>query len=87
MSHLMLDLETLGNQSYSCILSIAAVEFDIETGEELSFFYKKISLESNLQLGLKINSSTLEWWMLQKPEVLRELFTFSEPINSVLYDF
>ena len=31
--HLMLDIETMGNESFSSIVSIGALEFDIETGE------------------------------------------------------
>lgn len=31
--HLMLDIETMGNESFSSIVSIGALEFNIETGE------------------------------------------------------
>lgn len=61
----MLDLETLGNKSNSALLSIGAVEFNIETGEIGRKFYKVINLQSCLDIGLKINASTFYWWLQQ----------------------
>lgn len=61
----MLDLETLGNKSNSALLSIGAVEFNIETGETGREFYKVIDLQTCLDVGLIINASTFYWWMQQ----------------------
>lgn len=63
---IMIDIETLGKVPGSVILSVGAVVFDIETGDpvdENSCFYDVISLESSLHAGLKVDSSTLLWWM------------------------
>jgi 3' exoribonuclease, RNase T-like len=62
--HLMLDIETMGNEPYSAILSIAAVPFDLATGEisELKF-YRRVSLQSCLDLGLCVSADTINWWM------------------------
>ena len=38
----MVDIETLGNQSYAAILSIGAIQFNIKTGEIYSTFYDKV---------------------------------------------
>lgn len=73
--HLMVDIETMGNQSYSAILSIAAVEFNIETGEIGNKFYEKVSLESCLQNGLIVNADTIEFWMQQSKEAKNEIFS------------
>ena len=70
----MIDIETFGNKSHSVILSIGAVQFDINTGETGKTFYKKIDLQSAMDAGLKLNASTLKWWMKQKHEALVELF-------------
>ncbi|MDA3780490.1 MAG: 3'-5' exoribonuclease [Bacteroidales bacterium] len=64
----MLDLETLSNKSNSALLSIGAVEFNIETGETGREFYKVIDLKSCLDVGLIINSSTFYWWLRQNQE-------------------
>jgi DNA polymerase III epsilon subunit-like protein len=65
LGHLMLDLETLGNKSNSAILSIGAVEFDLETGETGREFYQRIDLQSCIDKGLIINGSTFYWWITQ----------------------
>jgi len=61
----MIDLETLGNKSNSALLSIGAVEFNIEKGKTGREFYKIIDLQSCLDVGLKINASTFYWWLQQ----------------------
>lgn len=70
--HVMLDLETMGNKSNSAIVSIGAVEFDIETGETGREFYKVVDLQSCLDAGLIVNGSTVMWW-LQQDKAAREL--------------
>ena len=44
MKHIMIDLETMGNKSYSAIVSIGAVKFDIKTGETGETFYRNVNL-------------------------------------------
>ena len=61
----MLDLETLGNKSNAAILSIGAIEFNMETGEMGESFYTTVDLQSCLDSGLKINGSTFYFWMQQ----------------------
>ena len=70
---IMIDLETMGNGSDSAIVSIAAVEFDINTGEMGGSFYSKVSLESCVRAGLKMYPSTVLWWMKQSEEARAEI--------------
>ncbi len=71
--HLMLDIETMGTKPYSAIVSIGAVEFDIETGETGEEFYKRVSLESCEKHGLKIDASTVVWWLQQSEDARKEI--------------
>lgn len=71
----MLDIETLGTDPGAVILSIAAVEFDLETGKTGKEFYSKIQLEDSIKHGFEINPATLKWWLEQDPEVLKENIT------------
>lgn len=71
--HLMLDIETMGNQSYSAIVSIAAVYFDIMTGETYDEFYRCIDLKSCIDKGLIINADTLVWWFGQNENAIKEI--------------
>jgi hypothetical protein len=82
MKQVMIDIETLGTGFNSCILSIAAVQFEFglkEKNQTGKTFYKKIKLESNIEAGLKIDADTLKWWLNQNPQQLSELF--SEPVE------
>lgn len=67
-SDMMIDIETMGEGSDAAIVSIAAVEFNIETGEcgrELSL---KVSLQSGVSKGMVMDPSTVLWWMRQSDE-------------------
>ena len=85
--HLMLDLETMGNKSFAAIVAIAAVEFDLETGETGRSFHRNITLASALNLGLKIDASTLEWWLGQSDEARKCILVNAENITTVLDEF
>lgn len=71
--HCMVDIESLGNQSHSAIISIGAVEFDILTGATGKTFHLKIDLQSCMDAGLKLNADTILWWMKQSDEARSKL--------------
>lgn len=71
--HLMLDIETLGNESFSSITSIGAVEFDIETRKTGKEFYVNVDLQSCLDLGLTVKASTIMWWLQQNEQARKEI--------------
>lgn len=66
MKHIMLDLETLGTRADSVILSLGAVKFDLDSDKiDDKGFYASISVDSNLDLGRRIQEDTLLWWFKQ----------------------
>lgn len=73
LGHLMIDLETMGSESRSAIVSIGAVEFNIVTGETGEEFFRVVTLQSCIDLGLEINASTVMWWMQQSDEARNAL--------------
>lgn len=84
----MLDLETMGNESFSSIISIGAVEFDIENGKTGKEFYTNVDLQSCIDLGLIMNASTVMWWMQQNEKARKDLTErTSLPIIEALKDF
>ena len=86
--HLMLDIETMGNESFSSIVSIGAVEFDINTGETDRKFYVNIDLQSCIDEGLIMNASTVMWWLQQNEEARNDLTKReSKPIREGLEMF
>jgi hypothetical protein len=72
LGHLMLDLETMGKRAGCAIVSIGAVEFDIETGKFGREFYERVELQSCLNVGLFVEASTVYWWMQQSDAARKE---------------
>lgn len=84
----MLDIETMGNESYSSIISIGAVEFDIKTGNTGREFYANVDLQSCVDLGLLINPATVMWWMQQNEQARKDFVERpSIPIRQALSEF
>lgn len=71
MRHLMLDIETLGTTPGCVVLSIGAVEFDLNgiTGE----FHAHIDVPSCIEAGLQMEASTVMWWLDQSKEAQEAL--------------
>lgn len=86
--HLMVDIETMGTESYSPILSIAAVEFNLETGATGKVFEKHITLSSNMQMGLNPDPDTLMWWLGQSEDARQGLINAEKmTLNGALMMF
>jgi len=86
-TNLMIDLETLGNKAGCVVTSVAAVLFDLKTGETGDEFYEKIDIQSCLDRGLFIQGGTLEWWFGQSKEAQQELFKDPKNLTEVLHNF
>ena len=86
LGHLMLDLETMGNKSGAALISVGAVEFDINTGETGKEFYERIDLQSSIDAGLIINGSTVYWWLQQNEKARMEVCKGGKDIAKVLFD-
>ena len=70
----MLDLETLGTQPGSVILSIGAVRFDRTGIDVAGKFYQTIKIQSCLDAGLTVDGDTIKWWLKQSEEARREIY-------------
>lgn len=62
MTHVMIDLETLGTAPGCVVLSIGAVVFRPEEGFLAEEFEAAISVASSIEAGLVIDPLTLKWW-------------------------
>jgi hypothetical protein len=86
--HVMIDTETLGRTPGSVVRSVAAVEFDPQTGETGRQKVWKIDLTDSIRYGFKVEASTLKWWMMQSDEARREFVEGTEtPLEDFLEDF
>ncbi|MGF1764827.1 3'-5' exonuclease [Aliivibrio kagoshimensis] len=80
-THVMLDLETMGNTSNAAIVSIGAVVFSPVTGELGAEFEEVVSLNSSAHCGV-IDASTVSWWLTQSEEA-RAIFERDTPKSSL----
>ena len=86
--HVMIDTETLGRTPGSVVRSVAAIEFDPQTGETGRRKVWKIDLADSIRYGFRIEASTLKWWMMQPDEARREFVEGAEtPLEDFLEDF
>ena len=68
MQHVMIDLETMGLAPRGAIVSIGALEFDLNTGKTGHELHVPVSLQDCLENGLQQDESTVKWWAGQAPE-------------------
>lgn len=61
--HLMVDIETLGSRPGAAIASIGAVAFT--PSGVISEWETVVALEGQQEAGLKLDVSTIKWWMQQ----------------------
>lgn len=73
MTHVMVDIETMGNRSKAAIVSIGAVKFDPSSEGLGDQFYCLVDLQSCLNAGLEVDASTIMWWLNQSPEAREAL--------------
>lgn len=81
----MLDLETMGNNSNSVIIAIGAVAFD-DNGV-YDKFYANIHMQTCLDAGMAVDGSTVEWWLTQGEDARNSLLKNRVSIQSALSDF
>ena len=86
MKSAMIDIETLGKVPGAAVLSIGAVMFDSAGLGET--FCAAVSLQSCIDVGLKIDADTVSWWMKQSDEARRAAFrSDAPPLQAVLLRF
>lgn len=86
--HVMIDIETMSDAPGGAIISIGAVEFNMETGKTGKEFYVNVSLQNSLDLGLTVTANTIMWWLQQSDEARKSLTESSgEPLAAALQSF
>lgn len=83
----MIDLETLGTTASAVILSIGAVKFNLDNSDiDDNGFYASATIESNLDLGRRVQEDTLLWW-LKQPAAAQQVFHEAKvPLPEALID-
>lgn len=81
---IMVDIETLGIDIDSTIIQLAAIAFDITTGEFKEFFNEYANIDKNKKV--KVNGSTLKWWIKTNPKLLNEILTAQNQSSEVVIE-
>lgn len=71
--HVMIDIETLGCRPNAIILAIAAVEFNLATGQIGRVFNNTMDFTSALVYNRTLDADTLKFWLNQPKEVQDEV--------------
>ena len=72
-THAMIDLETLGAQNNTVVLTFGGVKFDPNSiSETYQHFYHRLEVDEQIARGRTTDESTLEWWGRQDPKVMEE---------------
>lgn len=88
MNDIMIDLETLGVHPESPIISIGAVQFDLDTGRIGYDFYREIDIKYYDEYpSFKVDYSTVKWWMEQSKEAQIVFTNGKISIYDALKDF
>lgn len=87
-THLMVDIESMGEKPDAPIVSIGAVFFDPATGQTGPEFYKVISLESAMEWGGVPDASTILFWLKETSEARSEIvMDHAIPLDDALLQF
>ena len=73
MQDVMLDLETLSTDSNGVIVSISAVQCNMETGEVGESIEIGLKIQEQLDKGAVIDGDTVMWWLSQPKSAQNEL--------------
>lgn len=74
MTHIMIDLETLGTTYHAPVLAIGAVVFDPDTGEIGKKFYGTIDMAEAVKHG-RTDGATVRWWLQQSEAARQQIIT------------
>lgn len=83
--HVSLDLETASLENNAAIVQIGACVVDPSLPDVT--FNSHISILSCERAGLEISRSTMKWWDKQDPELRKEVFGGTTPIEQGINEF
>jgi hypothetical protein len=93
MTEIMLDIETYSTNPNAVILTIGAIKFnrsdDLIPLDKMEKFYRRITLDSCISLGMHIDPNTARWWSNQSKVSLYEALKNKDrvPIQQALHEF
>jgi len=75
----MIDIETMAVSSNAAILTIGAIKFNRNGNNsditKMDRFYSRVDMKSCVDVGLKVDPTTIKWWSTQPKEISKEIYT------------
>lgn len=87
MIDIMADIETLSVKSNAAIMAIGAVKFDPVARQIIDRFYSRVDPQSCIDVGLAVDSSTIQWWLKQSEEARSQFYDKLPPLRDALNGF
>lgn len=87
VSDLMIDLETLGKGPDAVVISVGACFFNISTAQILGTFYMACTVDDQLEMGRKVDGSTIKFWMTQEGASKKVFHEQAKPFKDVMTIF
>lgn len=87
MNNVMVDIEAWGTGYRPVVVSIGAVEFDLEQGLLGRTFEMNIDPRNAQKVGCTIDADTVDWWMQQEDEARAAFRGERHRLARVLNDF
>lgn len=78
---LMIDVESLGTDADSVVLSIGILVFSRDTFSIIETFYLEFNTIDQILRGRRVSSSTQDWWLRQDKEELERLLTSKNTVD------
>lgn len=86
LSHIMIDLETMGTRFDAPVVAVGACFFDPDTGEIGDKFYGGVDMEDAFRYG-KASGDTVRWWLGQGDDARQALIKGRHTLEKVLTKF
>lgn len=85
MTHVMIDIETLGVSPGVVISTIGAIKFDPRSTvmdiEKMDGFYARVDHDSCKEKGLIADPNTIEWWKTQDLSICEEIWSTKNRVS------
>lgn len=84
-THIVLDLETMGDGPNAAIVAIGAAR--VRHGALMGTFYRAVNLRSAMACGGEVTASTIEWWLQQSEDARADMAAPGVHIGGALDEF
>ena len=82
-THATIDIETLGTNPDTVVLTIGGIKFDPMADDGLhSQFYYRLNADEQIEMGRTVDEKTLEWWEKQPEEIRKEALETTDRVST-----